>query len=112
MKKIFLLVLCSLIISGTSFAAFIEQAESFVTVQNAKDLKDETPVRLKGKITKNLGDDKYSFSDDTGVIIVEIDDEDWNGKDVTASDIIIIDGEVDKGFLSSEIDVNTIELVK
>ena len=112
MKNVFYLFLCALMVASPAFAAFVEESESFMTVQNVKDLKDESPVRLKGKITKNLGDDKYSFSDNTGVIIIEIDEEDWNGKDVTASDIIIIDGEVDKGFLSSEIDVNTIELVK
>ena len=76
-KKLFYLFLCTLMVTSQSFAAFIEESESFMTVQNVKDLKDESPVRLKGKITKNLGDDKYSFSDNTGVIIIEIDEEDF-----------------------------------
>ena len=49
------------------------------TVADALKLPDDTPVVLKGKIEKSLGNEKYQFSDGTGVIVVEIDNEEWRG---------------------------------
>jgi uncharacterized protein (TIGR00156 family) len=53
------------------------------TVADALKLPDDTPVVLKGKIEKSLGNEKYQFSDGTGVIVVEIDNEEWRGLTVT-----------------------------
>ncbi|MDR2068759.1 MAG: NirD/YgiW/YdeI family stress tolerance protein [Spirochaetaceae bacterium] len=48
-----------------------------VTVQDAKSLRDESPVVLRGKIERFLGDEKYTFTDDSGSIIIEIDNRLW-----------------------------------
>ena len=49
-----------------------------------------------------------TFKDATGEIIIEIDDEDWNGNKVTPEDIIVINGEVDKDVNeTTKIDVDT-----
>ena len=45
------------------------------TVAEALKMNDDTPVVLVGKIEKNLGNEKYQFSDKTGSIVVEIEDE-------------------------------------
>ena len=79
-----------------------------VTVVEAQKLSDDAPVVLVGKITKNLGGEKYIFTDSTGDITIEIDNEDWNGLNVGPEDIVEIRGEVDKDFTSFEIDVDTV----
>ena len=60
---------------------------------------------------QNLGDEKYTFQDKTGSVTIEIDDDDWDGVDVTPADLVEIQGEVDKGWTSFEIDVDTISKV-
>ena len=67
-----------------------------VTVAEVINLTDDAGVVLTGKIINSLGDEKYTFKDETGEIIIEIDDEDWNGVKVTPEDTLVIIGEVDK----------------
>ncbi len=79
-----------------------------VTVAEAKKLNDDAPVIMTGKITKSLGGEKYLFTDNTGSVTVEIDDDDWKGVDVNEKDEVEIRGEVEKDFTSFEIDVDSI----
>ncbi len=79
-----------------------------VSVADAKKLSDDTPVVLVGKISKSLGGEKYLFSDGTDTVTIEIDDDDWRGLSVSEKDTVEIRGEVDKDFLSVEIDVDSI----
>ena len=67
---------------------------------------------LEGKIEKSLGKERYVFSDATGSVNVEIDDDDWNGITVTPQNIVIIKGEVEKDMFKTEIEVDVIELKK
>lgn len=83
-------------------------AVTAMTVAEALKLRDDTPVILTGKIEKSLGDEKYMFADTTGSVVVEIDDDDWRGQNVSATDVVEIRGEVDKGFMNIEIDVDVI----
>ena len=78
-----------------------------MSVAEAKELRDDSPVVLVGKITKSLGGEKYLFTDGTETVTIEIDNEDWNGLSVSEKDTVIR-GEVDKGFTSYEIDVDSI----
>ena len=79
-----------------------------VTVKEAKKMSDDTSVVLVGKITQNIGDEKYTFTDATDSVIVEIDDEDWKGLTVGPDEVVEIRGEVDKNFTTVEIDVDTV----
>jgi len=45
-------------------------------------LKDETAVTLKGTLLKHLNEDHYEFSDGTGVILLDIDDDLWKASRV------------------------------
>ena len=79
-----------------------------VTVSNteqAKTLKDDAPVTLRGQLERHLGGDHYLFRDSTGTIQVEIDQRRWNGQSVSPQDTVEISGEVDKDWSSSTIDV-------
>ena len=120
MKKLFL-TLCALgILAGVAQA---QQAGGFagptayssppITVQQALNMADDSIVVLQGHIVNNLGDEKYTFQDATGIVVVEIDDEDWMGVTVTPADTVEILGEVDKEFIGRDkIDVKTIRVVK
>ena len=71
-----------------------------------------TTLRLFWSIEKSLGDEKYLFKDASGSVTVEIDNEDWRGVTVTPKDTIVIQGEIDKDFFKTEIDVDSVALKK
>ena len=82
------------------------------SVAEALKLNDDTPVVLVGQIEKSLGAEKYLFKDASGSVTVEIDNEDWRGVTVTPKDTIVIQGEIDKDFFKTEIDVDSVALKK
>ncbi len=107
-KKLFLI---SALIMGASVmvqAQYINPNQTVTTVAQVSQLRDETPVVLMGKIDNALGDEKYQFSDSTGTIVVEIDNDKWNHVQVTPNDTVQIRGEVDKGWFASEVDVDEV----
>ena len=65
-------------------------------------------MTLEGKIEKQLGHEKYQFSDGTGTIVLDIDDKRWRGLTVGPEDTVVITGELDKDFTSLEIEVKKI----
>lgn len=119
MSKVIAVIALSLsfIVSGNAVAqkmggGFQGANNATSTVAEALNMSDDTPVILKGKIEKSLGDEKYLFSDGTGTIVVEIDDEDWGGVVVKPENTVELKGEVDKDMLRApEIDVDTVRLV-
>lgn len=118
MKKITLasLLAASVIaLSGAAYAAdngsYTGPASNMVTVEAIQGLNDDTFVILKGNITQTLGDEMYVFTDSTGSINVEIDDDQWNGQNVNADNWIIIKGQVDKSGNNIEIDVDEVTMV-
>lgn len=100
MKKLFSIVMLSLSVLFFSSAIWADDAPSFVsvqlvTVQQSKQMADETWVKLRGHVVKALGDEKYQFRDKTGVMVVEIDDDLWQGRAVTAAMQLTLIGELD-----------------
>ena len=120
MKKILTATSLALVLgfAGNSFAQQVPNAGGFqgpgidmITVSEAVKLPDDAPVKLSGKIQKSLGNEKYLFKDATGTIIIEIDDEEWNGVNATPETEIVIVGEIDKGMLEdTEVDVETVTM--
>lgn len=87
-------------------------AEEYMSVMEVQKANDETPVHMKGNVLENVTEEVYLFSDGTGVINIEIDDEDWNGQKITPSDTVEIMGEVDKSMWGPRmVEVDTIKLV-
>ena len=78
------------------------------TVTEVMGLPDNTPVVIRGRITKNMGNNIFVFEDGSGTIMLEIDEESWNGNTVRVDDIVTVYGNVDKGSNYTEIDVNSI----
>ncbi|WP_269310638.1 YgiW/YdeI family stress tolerance OB fold protein [Oxalobacter formigenes] len=61
---------------------------------------------LSGKITSQVSKDKYTFTDKTGSIVVEIDNEVFAGRQVGPDTQVEIWGKVDKDmFKEPKIDV-------
>ena len=99
-------------VSSTAQAGgFTGPSGAVTTVANAKSLRDDTWVTLRGKITERISDDLYKFQDASGVINVDIDHKRWNGVTVTPQDVVEIQGEVDKDWNSVEVDVKQIRKV-
>lgn len=102
MKKTVLALLVSCCFANVSYAQFEGPAAAnnpVITVKQALDLGDNAKVALKGNIINSLGDEKYTFTDGTAEVIIEIDDEDWGGRKVTPENTIEIFGELDKEIL-------------
>ena len=84
---------------------------NMITVSQISNLRDDTNVMMQGRIINSLGDEKYTFMDDTGTITVEIDDDDWNGITITPETTVQIYGEVDRGlFKKTKIEVDSINV--
>lgn len=84
------------------------ESSEVLTTLAAADRPDESRVRLVGHVIEKLGDEKYLFRDDSGTIVVEIDNDDWNGVTATAETRVEISGEVDREWriLSREIEID------
>ena len=82
------------------------------TVSAALAASDDTPVVLQGHIVQRLKDhERYEFKDATGTITVEIDDEDLPTMPFNEKTQVKLIGEVDKNFMSREIDVDRVEII-
>lgn len=109
MKKI---IATTLLIASTSFALAdgytgpVNQASNgytgptnsaaqTVTVKQAKTMRDDSYVTLRGKIVNHIKKDKFTFQDATDSVVVEIDDDLWYGTTIGPNDTVEIIGEVD-----------------
>ena len=104
--------------SGPASTTTTSQAGGFVgpngtvtTAANAKSMRDDTWVTLRGNIIERVSDDLYIFKDSSGTVNVDIDHKRWNGQTITPQDLVEIQGEVDKDWNSVEIDVKQIRKV-
>ncbi|VVN97093.1 YgiW/YdeI family stress tolerance OB fold protein [Pseudomonas fluorescens] len=86
-------------------------AQSVVTVAAAQAAPDDTPVVLQGHVIQKLKGEKYEFKDATGTITVEIDDEDLPPVGFNENTQVKLTGEVDKGLMSREVDVDLVEVI-
>ncbi|MGL5700662.1 MAG: YgiW/YdeI family stress tolerance OB fold protein [Kluyvera sp.] len=90
---------------------FVGPNSTVTTTANAKSMRDDTWVTLRGNIIERVSDDLYIFKDASGTVNVDIDHKRWNGLVVTPQDLVEINGEVDKDWNSVEIDVKQIRKV-
>ena len=81
------------------------------TVSAAQEADDDSWVSLTGNILRQLGEERYLFQDSTGTIIVEIDHKDWRNVPVNPETTVRICGEVDRDWLTKEIDVERVEVM-
>lgn len=124
MKKISIMTAVCALVSGAALAdfqpntpqpspmgGFVGGTENVVTVSQVKEMRDDTPVIVQGRIVQRMGDEKYLFEDSTGSITVEIDRKEWRGQTVSPSDTVKLYGEVDSGMFKTEIDIDYVEKI-
>lgn len=116
-----LLTAGALSLSALSFAALANaQAGGYsgpdnlrlVTVAEALELADDAQVKVQGRIVKSLGDEKYEFTDDSATIVVEIDDDDWDGLEATPDMQVEVTGEIDQERNGNELEADTIRAAR
>ena len=116
MKKVFVALVLVIMLMPNAYATgmggFYDANYVGVTVKEVKNMPDEAYVSLKGNIVKRLTVDEYLFSDKTGSIIVEIDDEEWAGQMVKPNDMIEVTGEIDKNYRNTKVDVESLRILK
>ena len=86
-----------------------KQQPTYWSVTEVMEMPDNSPVVMRGRIRQNMGDEMFLFEDSSGTIMLEIDEEDWNGNTVRVDDVVTIYGNVDKGGNVVEIDVTSVE---
>jgi len=84
--------------SGPALAQFsgpsVEGRE--VSVAEASALRAGTYVTVSGSIVGHLRADYFRFRDETGELRVEVDDDLWQGREVTPNDTVRLMGEIDR----------------
>ena len=111
MKKIIIASLAASIAMAGGFTSK-HQSET-ISVKEALKLNDDAKVVLEGKIKSHIKSDKYEFVDKNGnIIVVEIGDKKWGNVTANEDTLLRIRGEVDKDFTKTEIDVDSVEVVK
>ena len=115
MKRISILTLVALMPVCTAFAGPGKNVNNNMNTQPAVwsvtevvSLPDDTPVVMRGRITKNMGNNIFVFEDASGTIMMEIDEESWNGNTVRVDDVVTVYGNVDKSSNYTEVDVESI----
>ncbi len=84
---------------------------TITTVAQALSAGDDMPVLLTGHIKSSLGDELYLFSDYTGSIKVEIDEDEWQGQIVTPKTKVRLVGEIDRESNSVLVDVDAVNII-
>ncbi|MBD9482819.1 NirD/YgiW/YdeI family stress tolerance protein [Pseudomonas sp. PDM14] len=114
MKTRYLALLVAPLFSTAALAAGYTGpgAQAITTVAAAQEAVDDANVVLQGHIIKKLGDEKYEFKDSSGTITVEIDDEDMPPVAFDDKTKVKLTGEVDKGMMKREIDVDLVEVLQ
>ena len=83
-----------------------------VKVQQIKKLKDETAVKLTGTLFKHLNQDHYEFKDNTGIILLDIDEDVLEASKVQVGDKVNVWGEVDvHSYKPTDIEVEKLEKI-
>ncbi len=83
-----------------------------VSIKEAAKLNDDAWVTFQGRIINQKGDDKYTFQDDSGTGVVEIDRKAWHGVEVGPNDYVQLLVEVDKDWGAVEFEVERVTVIK
>ncbi|WP_459813323.1 NirD/YgiW/YdeI family stress tolerance protein [Campylobacter concisus] len=111
MKKIIIAAISASIAMAGGFTS--KHSSETISVKEALKPNDDTKVVLEGKIKSNIKSDKYEFIDKNGdVIVVEIDNNKWGNITVNEDTPLRIRGEIDKDLMKTEIDVDSVEIIR
>lgn len=99
-KILSILVAAAMIFGATSVNAASmasDNTEKPVSqVSDVKNMADDTTVYIQGYLIQNLGNEMYTFQDDSGTLTVEIDDDLMGNNMYSPTTLVWIAAEVDK----------------
>lgn len=88
-----------------------DQQKPVSKVSDVQNMADDTTVYVEGFIIQNLGNEKYTFQDDSGTLTVEIDDDLMKNTKVSPTTMVWIAAEVDKNGDIVELDAEEIQMM-
>ena len=88
-----------------------DQQKPVSKVSDVQNMADDTMVYVEGFIIQNLGNEKYTFQDDSGTLTVEIDDDLMKNNQVSPTTMVWIAAEVDKNGDIVELDAEEIQMM-
>jgi len=99
-KILTLAVACSALFSALTANAASSASDNsnkpISQVSDVKNMNDETTVYIQGYLIQNLGDEMYTFQDNSGTLTVEIDDSLMGNNMYSPTTLVWIAAEVDK----------------
>ena len=115
-KFIVSLAAASALLAGSAQAQYVGPTAGPTAPGNVaailKNPVDDQAVVLRGHLLRKVGKEKYTFSDSTAEIRVDIDDKVFMNRKIDAKTQVEIRGEVEKDFMESpEIDVDVLTVV-
>lgn len=88
--------------AGTALA---DTKSSVSTAAQAFQAKEDVAVTLEGTISRHLGGERYELQDNSGAIVVEIDDGKWPTKQSALGARVRVHGEVERKALRRTVEV-------
>lgn len=99
-KILTLAIACSALFSALTANAASSASDNsnkpISQVSDVKNMNDETMVYIQGYLIQNLGDEMYTFQDNSGTLTVEIDDSLMGNNMYSPTTLVWIAAEVDK----------------
>jgi len=107
--------LASLLLLVFSFnvlqAGFVDPTPNITPISKLKEVQDDHWIIIEGYIVKQLDKDTYLFRDRNHDVKIEIDEDVWQGRDVTPKTRIRLYGEMDQSDQDLLVDVKKIILI-
>jgi uncharacterized protein (TIGR00156 family) len=106
-------IAAALLIAAPAGAQFTGPGQGAVTtVAQAHEARDDTPFDITGRIVERLREDYFTFQDETGTIVAEIENRRFQGQQVTPETTVRIIGEVERSLRGRELDVDRLEILQ
>lgn len=111
--RILLFVIGCMVSSALTVSAQFQGAgrADIRTVSVALEAVDDSWVSLTGTNFRQVSEERYLFKDNTGSMVVEIDHDTWRNVSVNPETIVCLSGEIDKDWSTTEMEVETVDVV-
>lgn len=106
--------LASVIAVAPAQAQFVGGQSSVTTVKQLLDNgRDDQLATVEGFLVKQVRHEKYLFRDASGEMLVEVDDEVFQGQRVDPKTKVRLDGELERDFMEKDkLDVYRLTIIK
>lgn len=91
-----LAVICGAFAANAASSASDNSNKPISQVSDVQNMADDTTVYVQGYLIQNLGNEMYTFKDDSGTLTVEIDDDLMDANMYSPTTLVWIAAEVDK----------------